>query len=233
MGIIYNGTNTAVPTSTSNNVFGAWTAITGVLEDPLYGFDLIMSGPDQNTNNLALNIGIGSSPASNLINIFYFNTASRKAFIPIKVPAGVALYAQSAAGATNTITPFAQIFGYSQGYRFLGSQLLAFGFSLSNTYLSSTIGASSTSQLTTSPILTPIKKLIVSYGNGTNFPLSIGIGPGSSVVETIIPNIYYAGAIYSGVLDYEFDVDIPAGMNIFVTNGSTTQAPSGGIYVLV
>jgi len=231
MKTVYVSSQVVIPSSTTNNTFGAWTSFL-TLPYTFDSVDLIFCGTAGSSYNAALNLGIGSSPAINLFSFLYFNVNWTRCHMPVRIPAGSTLYAQCAGGNTSTISPTLQLIGYTGVNSRSGSFVGSAGFSLSNTYIVGPIPSSSTTQVTSSPIPYRIKRLYLNYGADSNFTISVGIGPSTTMTEVIAPSLFFPGRTSNECLLYAVDCDIPAGNNLFIDNTSSTEC-YGGINYLV
>lgn len=212
--------------SGSANTYGAWTSMWTA---PFALDGLVLNWQPLAANSL-IQIGIGPSQYIILENWLSFNNGSNPITIPVKIPAGVEIYGQYAVNNTDTTTSYAVLEGIPSGSlpkESLGFRISSLGALISNTYFGVTYNASTIYQLTSSPLLIPAKRLWVIMAN-TPINFSVGLGPSTSLTDTLIQNLIGAQGTGNGYIQ-EVPIFAPAGNNLFA---DMTDANFGSFYIL-
>jgi hypothetical protein len=228
---LWTPTPVAVTSGSTANTFGAWTAL-GTTPFSLKKLGIIFSQPSEGANNIALNIGIGSAPSNIMINYLYMNIGWRFHNFPLFFPKGAAIYGQVIGGNVTSASSQVQLIGYGGGWEKDQGFLVGSGGLLSsNTDIWASVASGATAQMTSAVVPHRIKKLYIIGGLNENFTLNIGIGPSTSVTETLFTGLSFPATANYDSIPYELDVDIPPNMNIFFANPGS-YAPYVGLNYL-
>ena len=223
----------SVTSGSTTLTYGAWTLL-GTTDCAWDGLILTWSGMGQN-QVLQLGIGSSSSPFVILENYFANAAGSQPILIPIHIPAGTSIYAQTASGqsasgnATNVAVTGIRAGGLPP--EICGRQILSGNVSLSNSNLMLSIAASATIQITSAVLPTAAKRIWLMAGSLNGMEWAVGVGPSTSLVDTLISDLLSYSSQYSAISN-EFPIFIPAGQNIFLVN-QTTSSGYVSMYYLI
>ena len=175
------------------------------------------------TGNFFVQVGYGATPNIVHEGFFIANTGSPPMAIPVFCPAGQEIQFRAGGGAAVTIDVSVVGFSYGVGGGVRGSQiLLSPGLSPTAFFIGTAVGG--TSVLMGSQVV-PIRKFWLNFQpQQVPTQFDIAYGASTSAMTNVLTNILVSStAGYPPQLN-EYDMEVPPGNNIYITNVLQNEA---------